>query len=165
MGNLAYKRSHFAAWFLRRGDKKIMGLYVQVSKSLELARIKTARDFRNVQKVIDVEHWSSVVNWTVVVREAEGQEEVKEGDRSCNQLCKRASKIKYKKETDPQKSNSIAVHWYPNELKHLMPYPTTFPTSNFTNNLPLSPIFLLRFSLSVDVLWWYKTVTFLTNKN
>lgn len=51
-----------------------------------------------------------------MVREAEGQEEVKEGDRSCNQLCKRASKIKYKKETDPQKGNSITVHWYPNEL-------------------------------------------------
>lgn len=42
-----------------------MGLYLQVSKSLELAGIKTARDFRNVQG-IGVEHWSSAVNWSVV---------------------------------------------------------------------------------------------------
>ena len=41
-----------------------MGLYLQVSKSLELAGIKTARDFRNVQ-VIGVEHWRSAVNWRV----------------------------------------------------------------------------------------------------
>lgn len=49
---------------MRSGDKKIMGLYLQVSKSLELAGIKTARDFRNVQ-VIGVEHWSSCVNQRV----------------------------------------------------------------------------------------------------
>lgn len=73
MGNLAYKRPQFAAWFLRRGDKKIMGLYLQVSKSLELAGIKTAKDFRNVQEVTHVEHWSSAVNWTVVVGEVQHQ--------------------------------------------------------------------------------------------
>lgn len=94
-----------------------MGLYVKVSKSLELTGIKISRDFRNVQKVIGVEHWSSAVNWSVVVREAEGQE-VREGGRSCNQLCERASKIKYKKETDPHKCNSITVHWCPRERSH-----------------------------------------------
>lgn len=50
MGNLAYKRPQFAAWLLRRGDKKIMGLYLQVSKSLELAGIKPARDLETCKK-------------------------------------------------------------------------------------------------------------------
>lgn len=60
MGNLAYKRPLSAAWLWRRGDKEIIGLGVKVSKSLELAGMKTSRGFRNVQKVIGVEAWLSI---------------------------------------------------------------------------------------------------------
>lgn len=127
-----------------------MGLYVKVSKSLGLAGIKTSRDFRNVQKVIGVQHRSSADNGSVVVREAEGQE-VREGGRSCNQLCERASKIKYKKETDPPKRNSFTGSWCPRECSHEWhAMPNHFSYQQFHRQLAaLSPIFLLKFPLSL----------------
>ena len=38
---------------------KLVSFYLQVSKSLELAGIKTAGDFKNVQETTGVEHGSS----------------------------------------------------------------------------------------------------------
>ena len=49
-----------------------MDFYLHVSKSYE-ARIKTARDFRNVQDVTGVEDCSPAVKWTTEVRGVEGQ--------------------------------------------------------------------------------------------
>lgn len=49
---------------------------------MELAGIKTAGDFKNEQETTGVEHGSSAVNWTGVVRE-----KVKGGGRNYNQSC------------------------------------------------------------------------------